>query len=119
MEGNKARKGREVPAPADLVASLVESPGDLASMHAKERHRPIFDIGRQWVRKPMKEAGVTAGLDPARAHPHAPGHTYGRNVVLAGVPTPVLRSWPGHQSLSETERCVKLSGGRQEWAERL
>ena len=50
MEGNKARKGREVPGPADLVASLVESPGDLASMHAKERHQPIFDIGRQWVR---------------------------------------------------------------------
>ena len=33
--GNKAKKGREVPVPADLLESL----GDLASFHSKDRHR--------------------------------------------------------------------------------
>ena len=47
----------------------------------------------------MKEAAVEAGLDPARAHPHALRHTYGRTSVLNGVPTPVLQSWLGHRSL--------------------
>ena len=42
-----------------------------------------------------------------------------RNAVLAGVPTPVLQSWLGHQPLSETEQYVKLSGGNHELAERL
>ena len=37
----------------------------------------------------MKEAALEAGLDPARSHPHALRHTYGRNAALNGVPTPV------------------------------
>ena len=115
VEGNKGKKGREVPIPADLVESL----GDLASMHAKDRHRPLFDISRQWVSKSMKEAAVAAGIDPARAHPHALRHAYGRNGVLSGVPTPVLQSWLGHSSLAQTEQYVKLAGGHHEWVERL
>ena len=115
VTGNKAKKGREIPIPADLVESL----GDLASVHAKDRTRPLFDVSRQWVSKSMKEAAVEAGIDPARAHPHALRHTYGRNAVLAGVPTPVLQSWLGHRSLAQTERYVTLAGGHHEWVERL
>ena len=45
--GNKARKGREVPVPADLLESLA----DLASFHAKDRDRPMLDIsGSGWGR---------------------------------------------------------------------
>ena len=40
--GNKARKGREVPVPADLVESLH----DLESFHNKDRQRPMLDISR-------------------------------------------------------------------------
>ena len=40
--GNKARKGREVPVPADLLESLH----DLASFHNKDRQRPMLDISR-------------------------------------------------------------------------
>ena len=50
--GNKARKGREVPVPADLLESLA----DLASFHAKDRDRPMLDISRQWVGEAMKRA---------------------------------------------------------------
>ena len=50
---------------------------------------------------------MEAGLDSARAHPHALRHTYGRNAVLSGVPRPVLQQWLGHRSLAETERsCI-------------
>ena len=115
VTGNKAKRDREVPIPEDLVESL----GDLASIHAKDRSRPLFDISRQWVSKSMKEAVVDAGLDPRRAHPHTLWHTYGRNAVLNGVPTPVLQQWLGHQSLAETERYVHLAGGHHSWVKRL
>ena len=65
-----------------MHADLVESLANLKSFHRKDRHRPLFDISRQWVSKSMKEAAVTAGIAPARAHPHALRHTYGRNAVL-------------------------------------
>ena len=74
VTGNKSKKGCEVPIPDDLLESL----GDLASIHAKDRQRPLFDVTRQWVSKSMKAAALEAVLDPARAHPHALRHTYGR-----------------------------------------
>ena len=86
VPGNKAKRGREVPVPADLVESLA----DLKSFHRRERNRTLFDISRQWVSKSMKEAAVAAGLDPARGTSPRPQLTYGRNAVLRGVPTPVL-----------------------------
>ena len=46
-------------------------------------------------------------------------HTYGRNAVLNGVPTPVLQQWLGHRSLAETERYVELAGGHHEWVKRV
>ena len=115
VPGNKARKGREVPIPADLLQSLA----DLASLHFKDRDRPMLDITRQWVGETMKRAAVDAGIDPDRAHPHAFRHTYGRNCVLRGVPIPVLQQWLGHQSLSDTQRYVELAGAHHEWVSRL
>ena len=69
--GNKARKGREVPVPADLVENLR----DLASFHSKDHYRPMMDISRQRIGQVMKEAAVRSGIDPARAHPpRLPAH---------------------------------------------
>ena len=93
--GNKARKGREVPVPADLLESLR----DLASFHGKDRHRPMLDLSRQRIGQVMKNAAVQAGIDPARAHPHAFRHTYGRNCVLGA-------------SLS---RCCRSGWGMPRW----
>ena len=92
VTGNKSKRGREVPIPADLASFLA----DLVSMRPRDRQLPLFDISRQWVSKSMKEAAVEAGIDPARVHPHALRHTHGRNAVLSGVPTPVLQRWLGH-----------------------
>ena len=113
--GNKARKGREVPVPADLLDSLA----DLASFHSKDRSRPMLDMSQQWVGQAMKKAAVQVGMDPKRAHPHAFRHTYGRNCVLRGVPIPVLQKWLGHQSLADTQRYVELAGEHHSWVERL
>ena len=107
VTGNKSKKGREVPIPDDLLESL----GDLASIHAKVRQRPLFDVTRQWVSKSMKAAALEAGLDPARAHPHALRHTYGRNAVLNGVPTPVLQQWLGHHVRAEYSVATGFSAG--------
>ena len=115
VTGNKSKKGREVPIPEDLVSSL----SDMVSMRPRDRQLPLFDISRQWVSKSMKEAATVAGLDPARAHPHALRHTYGRTAVLNGVPTPVLQQWLGHRSLAETERYVELAGGHHDWVKRV
>ena len=113
--GNKARRGREVPIPADLVESLRA----LASFHSKDHHRPMLVISRQRIGQVMKEAAVQAGIDPARAHPHAFRHTYGRNCVLRGVPIPVLQKWLGHASMVDTQRYVELAGAHHEWVSRL
>ena len=113
--GNKARKGREVPVPADLVESLR----DLASSHSKNHHQPMLNLSRQRVGQVMKEAAVQVGIDPTRAHPHAFRHTYGRNCVLRGVPIPVLQKWLGHASMIDTQRYVELVGAHHEWVSRL
>ena len=84
---NKARKGREAPAPADLVETLA----DLASFHSKDRDLPMLYISRQWVTESMKRTAADAGIDPGRARPHALRQTYGRNCILRGVPIPVLQ----------------------------
>ena len=112
--GNKARKGREVPVPADLVESLR----DLASSHSKDHYRPMMDISRQRIGQVMKEAAVQAGIDPARAHPHAFRHTYGRNCVLRGVPIPGAtevagaRLDGGHAALRRASRGAPRMGGQ-------
>ena len=113
--GNKARKGREVPVPADPLESLR----DLASFHNKDHYQPLMDISRQRIGQVMKEAAVQAGIDPARAHPHAFRHTYGRNCVLRGIPIPVLQKWLGHASMVDTQRYVELAGAHHEWVSRL
>ena len=109
--GNKARKGREVPVPADLVESLH----DLASFHNKDRQRAMLDISRWRLSHVMKETAREVGIDPARAH----RHTYGRNCVLRVVPIPVLQKWLGHQSLNDTQRYLELAGAHHEWVSRL
>ena len=106
VPGNKARKGPEVPVPADLLESLA----DLASFHAKDRDCPMLEMSRQWVGEAMKRATVEAKIDSGRSHTHAFRHAYGRNCVLRGVPLPVMQQWLGHQSLADTQRYVELSG---------
>ena len=108
-------KGREVPVPADLVESLR----DLASSHSKNHYQPMLNLSRQRIGQVMKDAAREVGIDPARAHPHAFRHTYGRNCVLRGVSIPVLQKWLGHASMVDTQRYVELAGAHHEWVSRL
>ena len=73
-----------------MPADPIESLRDLASFHNKDHYQRLIDISRQRIGQVMKEAAVQAGIDPARAHPHAFRQTYGRNCVLRGIPIPVL-----------------------------
>ena len=113
--GNKSKKGREVPVPADLLESLR----DLESFHTKDRQKPMLDISRQRISQVMKDVAREIGIDPVRAHPHTFRHTYGRNCVLRGVPVPVLQRWLGHSSMVDTHRYVELAGSHHEWVSRL
>ena len=113
--GNKGRRGRELPVPADLVESLR----DLASSHSKNHYQPMLNLSRQRIGQVMKDAAREVGIDSARAHSHAFRHTYGRNCVLRGVPIPVLQKWLGHSSLTDTQRYVELAGAHHEWVSRL
>ena len=79
----------------------------------------MLDISRWRLSQVMKETALQVGIDPARAHPHAFRHSYGRNSVLQGVPIPVLQKWLGHQSLKDTQRYVELAGAHHEWVSRL
>ena len=108
--------------PADLRFSqdppIISLRPEVTGNRAKRgRHLPLFDISRQWFSKSMdesrwmKEAALEAGINPDRAHrPHALRHTYGRNAVLSGVPTPVLQPRLGQAAVSQTGRYVELAG---------
>ena len=115
IPGNKAKEQREIPIPEDLVEFLR----DRASGKTRARNEKLFDLSRQAVGQGMKRAAVAAGIDPARVHPHACRHTYGRHCILSGVPVNVLQEWLGHKSLKVTMRYVKLAGAHHSWVSRI
>ena len=86
--GNKARRGREVPVPADLVESLH----DLASFHNKERQRPMLDISRWRLSQVMKEVALEVGIDPARATPMPSAIPTAATACSAACRSPFCRS---------------------------
>ena len=69
--GNKARKGREVPVPADLVESLR----DLASFHNKDHYQPMLNLSRQRIGQVMKDGGGPGRDRPGQGPPpRLPAH---------------------------------------------
>ena len=54
--------------------------------HAKDRARSLFDVSRQWVSKSMKEAAVSAGLDPHGPTPMPSGTPTGERHPQRGSP---------------------------------
>ena len=67
--GNKGRRGREVPVPADLVESLR----DLASSHSKNHYQPMLNLSRQRIGQVMKDAAREVGIDPPGPTPTPSG----------------------------------------------
>ena len=115
IPGNKARTAREIPVPEDLVEVLR----DRASGETRARNRPLAEISRQAVGQGMKKAAELVGMDPARVHPHAFRHTYGRHCILQGVPVNVLQQWLGHASLTMTMQYVYLAGDHHSYVARI
>ena len=113
--GNKAKTAREIPIPEDLVEILR----DRASGETKARNRLLVELSRQAVGQGMKKAAEVAGVDPARVHPHALRHTYGRHCILQGVPVNILQKWLGHSSLEMTMQYVYLAGEHHSYVERI
>ena len=110
--GNKARKGREVPVPADLVESLH----DLASFHNKDRQRPMLDISRWRLSRVIKETGPRGEDRPGQgpsprlsAHPRpqlrASRRPDPRAAEVAGPPVP-----NGHTALRRAGRGAPRMG---------
>ena len=113
--GNKAKTAREIPIPDDLVEILR----DRASGETKARNRPLVELSRQAVGQGMKKAAAEVGVEPARVHPHAFRHTYGRHCILQGVPVNVLQKWLGHSSLAMTMQYVYLAGEHHSYVDRI
>ena len=115
IPGNKAKEGREIPIPDDLIEILK----DRSSGETKARNLRLVQISRQAVAHGMKHAAVAVGIDPARVHPHAFRHTYGRDCILKGVPVNVLQQWLGHSSLTMTMLYVTLAGEHHSYVDRI
>ena len=68
--GNKGRRGREVPVPADLVESLR----DLASSHSKDHYQPMLNLSRQRIGQVMKDAARGRDRPRQGPPPRLPAH---------------------------------------------
>lgn len=63
------------------------------------------------VRRRLSQLGRKAGL--GRVHPHMLRHTYGRNLVAAGVPITVVQSALGHSDLATTMLYTRIGEAEQ------
>lgn len=113
--GNKAKQGREVPIPDDILEFVRDRCAGKVRVHNDR----LVAVTRQSVGQGMKRAATAAGIAPSRAHPHAFRHTYGRHAILSGVPINVLQQWMGHTQLSNTMIYVKLAGVHHSYVDRI
>ena len=93
--GNKGRRGREVPVPADLVESLR----DLASSHSKDHYQPMLNLSRQRIGQVMKDAAARSGST-------RPGPT----PTPSGTPTAATACCGAFRS-----RCCRNGWGTHRW----
>ncbi len=104
--GNKGRRGREVPVPADLVESLR----DLASSHSKNHYQPMLNLSRQRIGQVMKDRAVPSWDRPRQGPPaRLPAHLRPQ-LRAAGRPIPVLQKWLGHASMVDTNATWSWPG---------
>jgi len=82
------RKGLDVPARAALFCTLKGG-----SLH------------HSYVRALLPRLASKAGIDK-RVHPHALRHTHAYEVMMEGVPVPIIQQQLGHTSLETTSRYL-------------
>ena len=90
-QGNKGRKGREVPVPTDQVESLH----DLASFHNKDHYQPIIDLSHQRIGQVMKDTARAVGIDRSGPTPTPSGTPTAATTSCEAFRSPCCRNgWP-------------------------
>ncbi len=82
------RRNLDVPARAPLFCTLKGG-----SLH------------QSYVRTLLPRLATKAGIDK-RVHPHALRHTHAFEVMMEGVPVPIIQQQLGHASLETTSRYL-------------
>ena len=103
VRAGKGGKYREVPLNKDareaLRAWLNVHPGDTEILFPGRRGAPLRPRG---VQRMVDLLAVTARLDPEQVTPHTLRHTFGKNLVDAGVPLDRVAMLMGHSNLNTT-----------------
>jgi site-specific recombinase XerD len=110
----KGNKERLLPLPADTIQALRDylrlerplggSPYLFVSLKGPQRGQPMSPAGlRSLFRHHRKVSQV------AQANPHRLRHTFGADMVRAGVSLPALMQLMGHAHIHTTMRYVELS----------
>src|SRR5262249_2423141 len=110
----KGNKQRVLPLPADTIQSLenyirlerpsISSPALFVSLKGRHRGQPMTSAGlRSLFRHHRKLSCVP------EANPHRFRHTFGADMVRAGVSIPALMRLMGHSNIRTTMLYVQLS----------
>lgn len=92
---------RAVPLPRDVIDELREAPSDPDGR--------VFPFSRVHAYKLVHSALTAAGVDPARAHPHAIRHGHAVYAVERNVPLPIIQRILGHASISTTSVYLTMT----------
>ncbi len=117
----KGNKERLLPLPADTITALqnylrlerpvTETPQLFVCLKGKHRGQPMMPAGlRSLFRHHRKSSDV------AQANPHRLRHTFGADMVRAGISLPALMKLMGHSQIFTTMRYVELSA-KDIWSE--
>lgn len=106
----KGRKDVELPLPKLLQTALAA----WIAFAGREGDDPLFPrsltgaapISGTTVWRAVKAAARRAGIDAARATPHAVRRTFARELRKDGVPLETIRELLGHSSVTVTERYI-------------
>jgi site-specific recombinase XerD len=77
-------------------------------------------LGRWQIWSLMRRYCATAGIDPAKAHPHALKHSCGTHLAELGEDLLDIQDHLGHRNIANTKRYVEITSKRRDaTAERL
>jgi site-specific recombinase XerD len=103
-KGNRARTVGVDPGALDVVQQWV----DERSRRGFGDSQPLFctrhggPMPSSYVRSIIKRLGILAGI-PKRVHAHGLRHTHAYELMMEGIPIPIIQRQLGHSSLATTD----------------
>lgn len=103
-KGDRARTVGIDPGALDVVQQWV----DERSRRGFDDSQPLFCTRRglpmpsSYVRSIIKRLGIQAGI-PKRVHAHGLRHTHAYELMMEGIPIPIIQRQLGHSSLATTD----------------